>query len=91
MMVIHPIKSCFIEGSNRHSNYAKFDKFNSNPHFNVRRFSIDGESGLNAFHQAAYDKYCKFIEQVIDGSMTIEEFIDNEFSECSVLPRTDML
>lgn len=66
-------------------------RINNNQHFAVKYFAADGESGFNGFHKTAFNKYSNCIEKVLNGQITIEEFIGNAYSLCYIIPAIVML
>ena len=66
-------------------------KINSHKLFSVKYLAADGESGLNGFHQAIYNKYSAHIMDVLNGHITIEDFIRNVHDICFFIPILDIL
>ncbi|KAK8845207.1 hypothetical protein M9Y10_021391 [Tritrichomonas musculus] len=66
-------------------------KIQDHSHFSIKHFSADGETGLNGFHLAAYERYSSFVNDVLDGDMSIDDFINKVYLNCKIIPIIDML
>lgn len=64
---------------------------NSHPHFKCRYFAADGETSLDEFHEFAFKKYESELENVIEGKMSFDDFLDFVEKNCFILPILDML
>lgn len=63
---------------------------NSHPNFSMHYFAADGDDSLNKFHEVAFDVYKKHIQKVINGEMTLKEFLFFIKSNCQIFPILDL-
>lgn len=62
---------------------------NEQPHFESNFFAANGTKSLNLLHCCAFDIYSSLIPKVLDGEMSIDDFIDKFEILIYVLPIID--
>lgn len=63
---------------------------NAHPNFEMRYFAADGTDSLNKFHEIAFNSYEKYINNVINGKIILEDFLKYIKEHCIILPILDM-
>lgn len=64
---------------------------NDHKNYNVKYFVADGDTPIDDFHISAFEIYQENIPKVINGEMTLQEFISYVKEKCKILPVYDLL
>lgn len=93
IIVIHLSKSenGSFDINNAYDLNVLYKIINEHPHFRSNFFAADGTKSLNALHQLTFDKYSQYIPDLINGLISIDEFIQTVKELIFVIPILDCL
>ncbi|KAK8834628.1 hypothetical protein M9Y10_033720 [Tritrichomonas musculus] len=68
-----------------------FKIINEHEHFEARYFAADGITALDQFHEAVFELYEKYLDDLINGYISLEDFLKTVKTLCKIFPILDLL